>query len=131
MSLFGHENSLLCRVGNFGRKPAESFAFRVCRSGKSYAEMPKFSVLSLLNREFEPETGSLETGSSATQSVSAAYVPNRDSNWRRSAVFSKRTGPENNPQLKQFRDKLVAAGKPKLLALVAVARKLITSLTRS
>ena len=33
-----------------------------------------------------------------------------------------------NPQLKQFRDKLVAAGKPKLLALVAVARKLITIL---
>jgi transposase len=33
-----------------------------------------------------------------------------------------------NPQLKQFRDKLVAAGKPKVLALVAVARKLITIL---
>jgi hypothetical protein len=29
-----------------------------------------------------------------------------------------------NPQLKSFRDKLVAAGKPKLIALVAVARKL-------
>ena len=33
-----------------------------------------------------------------------------------------------NPQLKQFRDKFVAAGKPKVLALVAVARKLITIL---
>ena len=33
-----------------------------------------------------------------------------------------------NPQLKHFRDKLVAAGKPKLIALVAVARKLITIL---
>ena len=33
-----------------------------------------------------------------------------------------------NPQLKQFRDKLVAAGKSKVLALVAVARKLITIL---
>ena len=33
-----------------------------------------------------------------------------------------------NPQLKSFRDKLVAAGKPKLVALVAVARKLITIL---
>ncbi len=33
-----------------------------------------------------------------------------------------------NPQLKSFRDKLVAAGKPKLIALVAVARKLITIL---
>jgi transposase len=33
-----------------------------------------------------------------------------------------------NLQLKQFHDKLVAAGKPKVLALVAVARKLITIL---
>jgi transposase len=33
-----------------------------------------------------------------------------------------------NPQLKSFRDKLVAAGKPKFIALVAVARKLITIL---
>ncbi len=33
-----------------------------------------------------------------------------------------------NPQLKSFRDKLVAAGKPKLIALIAVAHKLITVL---
>jgi transposase len=33
-----------------------------------------------------------------------------------------------DPQLKSFRDKLVAAGNPKLIALVAVARKLITIL---
>jgi len=35
------------------------------------------------------------------------------------------------PQLKQFRDKLVAARKPKVVAIVAVARKLITSSTLS
>ena len=33
-----------------------------------------------------------------------------------------------NPTLKAFRDKLVAAGKPKLVALVATARKLLTML---
>ncbi|HWE77344.1 MAG TPA: transposase, partial [Pseudolabrys sp.] len=33
-----------------------------------------------------------------------------------------------NPTLKLFRDKLVAAGKPKLVAIVAVARKLLTIL---
>lgn len=33
-----------------------------------------------------------------------------------------------NPALKTFRDRLVAAGKPKLLALVATARKLLTIL---
>jgi transposase len=34
----------------------------------------------------------------------------------------------HNPVLKRFRDKLVAAGKPKLVALIAVARKLLTIL---
>ncbi|QDM16022.1 IS110 family transposase [Tardiphaga sp. vice352] len=33
-----------------------------------------------------------------------------------------------NPTLKLFRDKLVAAGKPKLVAIIAVARKLLTIL---
>lgn len=33
-----------------------------------------------------------------------------------------------NPELKLFRDKLVAAGKPKLVAIIAVARKLLTIL---
>ena len=34
----------------------------------------------------------------------------------------------HNPLLKAFRDRLVAAGKPKMVALVAVARKLLTIL---
>jgi transposase len=47
----------------------------------------------------------------------------------RSSVFvGAMVAARHNPQLKQFRDKLVAARKPKLLALVAVARKLITIL---
>ena len=33
-----------------------------------------------------------------------------------------------NPVLKAFRDKLVAAGKPKIVAIVAVMRKLLTIL---
>jgi transposase len=39
------------------------------------------------------------------------------------------TAARFNPQLKAFRDRLVQAGKPKLVALVAVARKLLTILT--
>jgi transposase len=34
----------------------------------------------------------------------------------------------HNPTLKAFRNKLVAAGKPKLVALIATARKLLTIL---
>jgi transposase len=33
-----------------------------------------------------------------------------------------------NPELKKFRDRLVTAGKPKLVAIIAVARKLLTIL---
>ncbi|WP_408887581.1 IS110 family RNA-guided transposase [Roseicella frigidaeris] len=35
------------------------------------------------------------------------------------------TASRHNPTLKAFRDRLIAAGKPKMVALVAVARKLI------
>ncbi|MEQ1937311.1 IS110 family transposase, partial [Mesorhizobium sp. CN5-321] len=33
-----------------------------------------------------------------------------------------------NPVLKAFRDRLVMAGKPKMVAIIAVARKLLTIL---
>ena len=47
----------------------------------------------------------------------------------RSALFmGAMVAARFNPVLKRFRDKLVAAGKPKLVALVAVARKLLTIL---
>ena len=47
----------------------------------------------------------------------------------RAAVFmGAMVAARHNPQLKAFRDKLVAAGKPKLVALVATARKLLTIL---
>jgi len=47
----------------------------------------------------------------------------------RSALFiAAMVAARHNPILKPFRDKLVTAGKPKLVALVAVARKLLTIL---
>ena len=47
----------------------------------------------------------------------------------RSALFmGAMVAARHNPTLKAFRDRLVAAGKPKLLALVATARKLLTIL---
>ena len=38
------------------------------------------------------------------------------------------TAARHNPTLKAFRDRLVAAGKPKMVALIATARKLLTIL---
>jgi len=47
----------------------------------------------------------------------------------RSALFlGAMVAARHNLQLKAFRDRLVAAGKPKLVALVATARKLLTML---
>lgn len=47
---------------------------------------------------------------------------------RRALFMAAMVAARYNPTLKLFRDKLVAAGKPKLVALVAVARKLLTIL---
>jgi transposase len=38
------------------------------------------------------------------------------------------TASHHNPALKAFRAKLIAAGKPRMVALIAVARKLLTIL---
>jgi len=47
----------------------------------------------------------------------------------RSAVFmAAMVGAKHNPVLKAFHQRLIAAGKPKLVALIAVARKLLTIL---
>jgi transposase len=47
----------------------------------------------------------------------------------RSALFmGAMVAAQHNPTLKAFRDRLVANGKPKLLALIATARKLLTIL---
>lgn len=47
----------------------------------------------------------------------------------RSALFiAAMVAGRHNPVLKAFRDRLVAAGKPKIVALIAVARKLLTIL---
>jgi transposase len=47
----------------------------------------------------------------------------------RSALFmGAMVAKKHNPVLKAFFDRLVAAGKPKMVALIAVARKLLTIL---
>jgi transposase len=47
----------------------------------------------------------------------------------RAALFmGAMVAAQHNPVLKAFRDKLVAAGKPKMVALIATARKLLTML---
>jgi transposase len=87
-----------------------------------------------------PELGSLDRRKIAAL-VGLAPWTRQSGQWRgksfigggrksvRKALFmAALVAARRNPMLKRFRDKLVAAGKPKLVAIIAVARKLITIL---
>jgi transposase len=84
-----------------------------------------------------PELGSLDRRKVAAL-VGLAPWTRQSGQWRgksfigggrksvRTALFmAAMVASRHNPVLKQFRDKLVAAGKPKLVAIIAVARKLL------
>lgn len=87
-----------------------------------------------------PELGSLDRRKVASL-VGLAPWTRQSGQWRgksfigggrksvRSALFlAAMVAARHNPVLKRFRDKLVATGKPKRVALIAVARKLLTVL---
>ena len=87
-----------------------------------------------------PELGSLDRRQVAAL-VGLAPWTRQSGQWRgksfigggrksvRSVMFlAAMVASRHNPVLKRFRDKLIAAGKPKLVALIAVARKLLTIL---
>jgi len=87
-----------------------------------------------------PELGSLDRRQVAAL-VGLAPWTRQSGQWRgksfisggragvRAALFmGAMVAARHNPNLKAFRDRLVAAGKPKLVALIATARKLVTIL---
>lgn len=87
-----------------------------------------------------PELGSLDRRQVAAL-VGLAPWTRQSGTWRgksfigggrasvRAAIFmGAMVAARHNPTLRAFRNKLVAAGKPKLLAIIATARKLITIL---
>jgi len=87
-----------------------------------------------------PELGTLNPKRIASLAGLAPYT-RQSGNWKgksmigggrktvRSALFmAALVASRYNPPLKAFRDKLVAAGKPKKVAIIAVARKLLTIL---
>ena len=87
-----------------------------------------------------PELGTLDRRQVAALAGRAPWT-RQSGQWRgrsfigggratvRSALFmGAMVAARHNPTLKEFRDRLVANGKPKLLALVATVRKLLTIL---
>jgi transposase len=57
-----------------------------------------------------------------------SFIGGGRSRVRATLFIAAMVGARHNPVLKAFRDKLLAAGKPKLVALIATARKLLTIL---
>jgi len=87
-----------------------------------------------------PELGALDRRQVAALSGLAPWT-RQSGQWRgksfigggrssvRAALFmGAMTAARRNPQLKAFHTRLIAAGKPKMVALIAVARKLLTIL---
>jgi transposase len=87
-----------------------------------------------------PELGTLDNKKIASLAGLAPFT-RQSGHWKgkatisggratvRSALFlAALTAARHNPVLKTFRDKKVAEGKPKMVALIAVARKLLTIL---
>lgn len=87
-----------------------------------------------------PELGTLDRKKIASLAGLAPYT-RQSGRWKgksmigggrksvRCAIFmAAMVASRHNPVLKAFRDRLIAAGKPKLVAIIAVARKLLTIL---
>jgi transposase len=87
-----------------------------------------------------PELGTLDRKRIASLAGLAPYT-RQSGRWKgksmigggrktvRSAIFmAAMVAGRFNPLLKAFRDRLIAAGKPKIVAIIAVARKLLTML---
>ena len=87
-----------------------------------------------------PELGSLDRKQIASLAGLAPFT-RQSGKWRgksficggrtsvRAALFmGALVASQHNPVLKAFRDRLVAAGKPKIVAIIATARKLLTIL---
>ena len=87
-----------------------------------------------------PELGTLERRQIAALAGLAPWT-RRSGQWKgksfiggghktvRSALFmGAMTAARHNPVLKAFRDRKIAEGKPRMIALIAVARKLLTIL---
>lgn len=87
-----------------------------------------------------PELGSLDRRSVASLAGLAPWT-RQSGQWRGKSFIGGGRGParsilfvaamaasRHNPALRGFRNRLVAAGKPKMVAMIAVARKLLTIL---
>jgi len=90
------------------------------------AELPELGALD--RRQIASLVGLAPWTRQSGQWRGKSFIGGGRSSVRRVLFMGAMVAARFNPELKQFRDRLVAAGKPKLVAIVAVARKLLTIL---
>jgi len=90
------------------------------------AELPELG--SLDRRQIAALAGLAPWTRQSGQWRGKSFIGGGRANVRRVLFMGAMVAARFNPTLKLFRDKLVAAGKPKLVAIIAVARKLLTIL---
>jgi transposase len=90
------------------------------------AELPELG--SLDRRQIAALVGLAPWTRQSGQWRGKSFIGGGRANVRRVLFMGAMVAARFNPTLKLFRDKLVAAGKPKLVAIIAVARKLLTIL---
>lgn len=90
------------------------------------AELPELG--SLDRRQIAALAGLAPWTRQSGQWRGKSFIGGGRASVRRVLFMGAMVAARHNPELKAFRDKLVAAGKPKLVAIIAVARKLLTIL---
>lgn len=90
------------------------------------AELPELG--SLDRRQIAALAGLAPWTRQSGQWRGKSFIGGGRASVRRVLFMGAMVAARYNPELKLFRDRLVAAGKPKLVAIIAVARKLLTIL---
>lgn len=90
------------------------------------AELPELG--SLDRRQIAALVGLAPWTRQSGQWRGKSFIGGGRSSVRRVLFMGALVAARFNPELKKFRDRLVANGKPKLVAIIAVARKLLTIL---
>ena len=90
------------------------------------AEMPELGTLD--RRQIAALAGLAPWTRQSGQWKGRSFIGGGRKSVRSLLFLGALTAARHNPALKAFRDKLVAAGKPKMVAAIAVARKLLTIL---
>jgi transposase len=90
------------------------------------AELPELGTLT--RREVASLVGLAPWTRQSGKWKGKSFTGGGRSSVRKALFMAAMVGAHHNPNLKAFYQRLVAAGKPKLVALIAVARKLLTIL---